>query len=115
MPRLAHGSRRMIEKAIRKHGIRLNVVTEIDSLLQMVEMVERASCYSLVPQKAVLSQLAAGTVALVPIVGPGILQTTFLARKLSHPSTRAATLVEDRIVTVLRDVITRRKLDIEVL
>jgi LysR family nitrogen assimilation transcriptional regulator len=105
----------MIERAVRKHGIRLNIVTEIDSVPQMLELVERASCYSLVPQKAVLPQLAAGTIALVPIVAPTIRQTTFIARKSSHPTTRAIAVVEEVIVTVLKDVIRRRKLDIDLM
>lgn len=114
MGRMTNGSRRMIEKTARKHGIRLNVISEIDSLLQMLEMAERASCYCLVPHKAVLSQLEAGTIALVPIVSPRIIQTTFLTRKISRPSTRTTAFVEETITIVLKDIIARRKLDITI-
>lgn len=114
MGRVTNGSRRMIERTLRKQGIRLDVISEIDSLLQMLEMVERASCYCLVPHKAVLSQLEAGTIALVPIVSPKIIQTTFLTRKVSRPSTRTSAYIEETIGIVLSDVIARRKLDITV-
>lgn len=112
--RINNGSRRNIERAVKKERIRLNVVSEIDSLRQMLEMVERASCYCLVPHKAVLSQISAGTIALVPLSSPRIVQTTYLTRRISRPSSRTNTFIEDMIVTVLKEVIARQKLDITV-
>lgn len=114
MPRGAHGARRMIDKALKRYGIKLNVVTEIDSLPQMLGMVERASGYSLVPQRAVFQHLASGTLALVPVVAPTIDQTTYLARKRSRPVTRASSVVEEAMMTVLREVIRRYRLNLEV-
>jgi LysR family transcriptional regulator, nitrogen assimilation regulatory protein len=105
-----HGARKLQEKFARSVGQQLNVVAEIDSLPHIVEMVSRASAYTILSHGAVFKQVAAGTLALVPIEEPTIRRTAYLARARSRPATRASLVVEQYIFTILRELVQRYKL-----
>ncbi len=105
-----HGARKLQEKTARSIGIHLNVVAEIDSLPHIVEMVGRASAYTILSHGAVINQVAAGTLALVPIEEPAIQRTAYLVRKRARPVTRASVVVESCIKTIIREMVDRYKL-----
>jgi LysR family transcriptional regulator, nitrogen assimilation regulatory protein len=105
-----HGARKLQEKFARSIGIQLNVVAEIDSLPHIVEMVSRASAYTILSHGAVLNQVSAGTLALVPIEEPTIRRTAYIVRKRSRPVTRASVIVESYIKTIIQEMVERYKL-----
>ena len=104
-----HGARKLQEKHARSIGISLNVVAEINSLPHIIEMVSRASAYTLLSHGAVLNQVAAGTLMLVPIE-PTIRRTAYIVRSRSHPVTRASEIVESNIKTILKEMVERYSL-----
>jgi LysR family nitrogen assimilation transcriptional regulator len=104
------GARKIVERYARANGIQLNVVTEIDSLPHIIEMVSRASAYTILPHTAVVDQVAAGTLALVPMVEPNIRRTAYLVRKRSKPVSRASLVVESTIKMIVRELIDRKRL-----
>lgn len=106
----SHGLRKLIERFARANGVQLNVVTEIDSLQHIVEMVSRASAYTILSHAAVINQVAAGTVALVPIADP-IRRGAYLVRKRSRPITRASVAIESAMMVILREMIERYRLE----
>ncbi len=106
----AHGARKLQEKFARSIGVQLNVTAEIDSLPHIVEMVGRASAYTILSHGAVIKQVAAGTLALVPIEEPTLRRTAYIARARTRPVTRAGVVVEEYIRTILREMIERYKL-----
>jgi LysR family transcriptional regulator, nitrogen assimilation regulatory protein len=106
----AHGARKLQEKFARSMDIQLNVVAEIDSLPHIVEMVSRASAYTILSHGAVVNQVAAGTLALVPIAEPTISRTAYLVRKRSKPITRASAIVESSIKAIVQELADRYKL-----
>ncbi len=105
-----HGARKLQEKFARSLGMHLNVVAEIDSLPHIVEMVGRASAYTILSHGAVMKQVAAGTLAMVPFQEPTIRRTAYLARARARPVTRAGVVVEQYIMTILREMVDRYKL-----
>lgn len=105
-----HGARKLQEKFARSIGQQLNVVAEIDSLPHIVEMVSRASAYTILSHGAVVRQVAAGTLALVPIEEPTIRRTAYMVRSRSRPVTRAGAVVEKYITTILRELVDRYQL-----
>lgn len=105
-----HGARKLQEKFSRSIGIQLNVVAEIDSLPHIVEMVSRASAFSILSHGAVINQVAAGNLALVPIEEPTIRRTAYIVRKRSRPVTRASVIVESTIQSIVREMVDRYKL-----
>ena len=105
-----HGARKLQEKFSRSIGVQFNVVAEIDSLPHIIEMVSRASAYTILSHGAVLSQVAAGTLALVPIEEPTIRRTAYMVRKRAKPVTRASIVVESCIESIIREMVDRYKL-----
>lgn len=105
-----HGARKLQEKFARSIGVHLNVVAEIDSLPHIVEMVSRASAYTILSHGAVIKQVAAGTLALVPIEEPTIRRTAYIARARARPVTRAGLIVEEYVSMILREMVDRYKL-----
>lgn len=102
-----HGARKLQEKFARSIGIDLNVVAVIDSLPHIIEMVSRASAYTILSHGAVINQVANGTLALVPIEEPTIRRTAYLVRKRSRPVARACSIVESTISTIIREMVDR--------
>ena len=111
LPSRPHGAREVIERFAKANGIRLNVVTEIDSLPQIIAMVDRASAYTILPHAAVINQVAAGSVALVEITRPTIRRTAYLVRKRSRSVSRASVAVERVLSTIIREMIERHHLE----
>lgn len=105
-----HGARKLQEKFARSIGVHLNVVAEINSLPHIVEMVSRASAYTILSHGAVIKQVAAGTLALVPIEEPTIRRTAYMARARARPATRAEVIVEEYLTMILREMVDRYKL-----
>ena len=111
LPSRPHGAREVIERFAKSNGLTLNVITEIDSLPQIISMVDRASAYTILPHAAVLNQVASGSLALVEIVKPTIRRTAYLIRKRSRSVSRASLAVERMITTIIREMIDRHSLE----
>lgn len=105
-----HGARKMQEKFARSIGIELNVVAEIDSLPHIVEMVSRASAYTLLSHGAVLNQVAAGALALVRIEEPTLRRTAYIVRKRTRAVSRASLVVEASVKAIVREMVERYRL-----
>lgn len=106
----SHGARKLQEKFARSIGVNLNVVAEIDSLTHIIEMVSRASAYTILSHGAVIRQVAAGALAMVPIEEPTIRRTAYLVRARSRPVTRACAIVEANLRTIIGEIVERYNL-----
>lgn len=102
-----HGSRKLQERFARAAGIELNVTAVIDGLPHIVEMVSRASAHTILSHGAVINQVRAGTLALIPISHHMPTRTAYLMRKRSRPLSRACVAVESTIRTIVRETVTR--------
>lgn len=106
-PSLPHSARRVIETYARSNGIRLNVVVEMDSLSQIIEMVSRASAYTVLPQATVADAVASGKLALVRFVEPTFARTVYLTRKRTRTASMASLVVQQTVLQVLRELVAR--------
>jgi LysR family nitrogen assimilation transcriptional regulator len=102
-----HGARKLQEKFARSIGVQLNVVAAIDSLPHIVEMVGRASAYTILSHGAVIREVAEGKLALVRIEEPTIRRTAYVVRKRSRAVTKACAIVEQCIFTIIREMVER--------
>jgi LysR family nitrogen assimilation transcriptional regulator len=107
-----HGSRRVLETLAASAGCALNIVNEMDSLPQIIEMVVRASAYAVVPLPAVATSVAAGQLSLVRIVEPACVRTAYLVRRRSRPVTTAVAVVERALLSILQELVERRRLQV---
>ena len=101
-------ARQMQEKFARSINIELDVIASINSLPRIIEMVCRASAYSLTAHGAVLDAVDEGKLALVRIVDPPFLRTAHLARNRARPYSRACMIVEERIKAITAELLDRR-------
>ena len=106
----SHGARKLQEKFARSVGISLNVIAEIDSLPHIIEMVSRASAYTLLSHGAIFDRVAAGLLTMVRIEEPTIRRTAYMARSATRPVTRARVVVESFITEIIREMVGRYKL-----
>lgn len=102
-----HGARKLQEKFARAGGFTLNVVAAIDSLTHIVEMVSRASAYSILSHGAVIKEVAEGRLGLIRIAEPTIRRTAYMVRKRSRPVSNASAIVENTISTIIRELVER--------
>jgi LysR family nitrogen assimilation transcriptional regulator len=102
-----HGARKLQERFARSIGIELNVVASIDSLPHIVEMVSRASAYTILSHGAVFQQVAERKLALVRIQEPTIRRTAYVVRKRSRPLTRACVVVETCMTSIIHELVNR--------
>ncbi len=107
LPSASHGARKVVERFCRTEHIHLNVAMEIDSLPQIISMVERASAYTILPHAAVMSKVADGNLALIPIVEPIMSRTAYLVRKRSRSISTASKVVEDSVKIILAEMVGR--------
>lgn len=110
MPSLPHGARRVLERYARANRTNLNVVTEIDSLPHIIEMVSRASAYTVLPHAAVVRAVDAGQLVLIRLEEPTLLRTAYLTRKRSRPASAASLAVQKTMIGIVKEVIDRYKL-----
>lgn len=102
-----HGARKLQEKFAKSININLNVVAAIDSLPHIVEMVSRASAYTILSHGAVIKQVADGSIALVRIEEPTIRRMAYVVRKRSRAVTKACAVVEACIFTIIQEMVQR--------
>lgn len=102
-----HGARKLQEKFARAGGFSLNVVAAIDALPHIVEMVSRASAYSILSHGAVIKEVQSGLLGLVRIEEPTIRRTAYMVRKRSRPVSNASSVVEETINGIIRELVER--------
>jgi len=110
MPSLPHGARRVLERFARANRVNLDVITEIDSLPRIVEMVSRASAYTVLPHAAVAPAVEAGQLVLIRLDDPAFTRTAYLTRKRCRPATAASLAVQKAMIGIIKEVIERYKL-----
>jgi LysR family nitrogen assimilation transcriptional regulator len=109
MPSSRHGARREVEQMLRSAGGRITVNVEIDSLPQIIALVDRASAYAILPHAAVLQYLSSGRLALVR-TAPRLERSIYTIRDRGRPLSRAAGAVESMIKVIMREAIERHSL-----
>lgn len=112
--RPGRGAIKMKELISRAIGREPNVVSEIDPLPHIIEMVSRASAYSVLPHGAVVKPAADGLVSLVPIE-PKVVRTAYKVRSRLRPVTHAALVVERYMCVIMKEAIGRYDLRVDLL
>lgn len=69
LPRSSNYLRRKIEEACRRYGLRLNVISEVNTPSTMLSLVEAGAGYSVLPGCASYMQRARGTISVAPVRG----------------------------------------------
>lgn len=107
LPGEPHGLRRIIDDAAHNAGISLNVVTELDAMTQIKELVARGSGHSIFAPAACYDFVEAGRLLKAPIVDPVISRPVYLTRNPEMAQTRASAEVERITLEVAKDMVMR--------
>lgn len=107
LPNRSHGLRETIERYARAQAIALKIPLEVDSLLQIKRLVARGSGYTILPQVAVVDDLASGTLVSIPIVQPAVRSTVYLVTNPQRQQSRAAKSVERTAICVITELVQR--------
>lgn len=97
LPSVPNGLRAMLDQLARRHGVRLDVVMEVDSSGSMKDVARSGHACTLLPLMAVKEELARGTLGAARVVKPAIRRTIALALTTQRPLSRAARHVAARI------------------
>lgn len=107
LPSAPHGLRHAIEQAARGAGLKLNVVTELDAMTQIKELVARGSGSSIFAPAACYDFVEIGRLIMTPIIEPVIERPVYLVRNPNVHQTRACAAIEQLTLNVASDLVRR--------
>jgi LysR family nitrogen assimilation transcriptional regulator len=107
LPGEPHGLRRIIERAAASSGVTLNVVTELDAMTQIKELVARGSGFSIFAPAACHDFVESGRLLMAPIVDPIISRPVYLVRNPKAAQSRACLAIEQIALHVAADLVKR--------
>jgi LysR family nitrogen assimilation transcriptional regulator len=93
IPSPAHSNRRLLETAVLNHGVRLNIVAEVDSLAIQKLMVLDGQVFSILTHGSIYNELAAGTLQAVRIIEPTVSRSVMLASAMSRSANHACNAI----------------------
>ena len=103
MPGRDHGLRKVVDDAVRRIGIALNVTTELDAHELLTEMVRRTGCFSILSLAALRVGDGNAPVFAARIVEPCIERRVSLAHASGRPLSRSARRAEGIVRHLLRE------------
>lgn len=101
-----HGLRRIIDDACAQHGVRLNVVGDIDSLPNIKKVVEAGLGYTVLSPAAVAEEVMQGRLETATITAPSLARTVVYAISLTRPLTPAAAAIGELVCECVRGLVT---------
>lgn len=90
LPSREHGLRKRLEEILRREGVSLNVVMEVDGMHSQVDLVMRGVGHAILPLVAVAEEVKDGRLTGTPIIDPEIHQELVVATSVNRPLTPAA-------------------------
>ena len=98
LPGQHHGLRRQLDNVARAQGVKLNVLLEIDALEALKDLVRRGVASTVLPQGAILRELADAQLVARRLVAPDVTMQFMIA----YSSQRQTTLAMRELARVLR-------------
>jgi LysR family transcriptional regulator, nitrogen assimilation regulatory protein len=88
LPSPPHGLRRLLEFISREQNMKMDLVTEVDALPSILDLVEAGLGWTILPRAAVQREITEGRLAAIPIVDPEVKRTLVLATASNRPLER---------------------------
>lgn len=105
LPLPPNALRTVLDEQAQRAGLRLQLMVEAGSSGIIKRLLQDHDCASLLPRHAVADELAAGTLAAVPLAERALRQQVVLATSSQHPFTLAARTVAGLIPGLVRQAI----------
>ncbi|WMS43785.1 LysR family transcriptional regulator [Acuticoccus sp. MNP-M23] len=107
LPSSELGLGRLIANFCIQHGVRLNVVVEMDAMTQIKELVARGSGYTIFAPVAAQDYVARGELVRARIVDPVMTRPVHLVNNPARVMSRASRAVEQVTLKVARELVSR--------
>jgi DNA-binding transcriptional LysR family regulator len=91
--------RKAIDRALRQHNVRLNVVMEFDNIETIKQAIKISAGVSILPRHTVQNETGIGTLATVPLAIPGLVRPVGIIHRRHKPLTPTV----DRFIQLLRE------------
>jgi DNA-binding transcriptional LysR family regulator len=91
--------RKAIDRALRQHNVRLNVVMEFDNIETIKQAIKISAGVSILPRHTVQNETGIGTLATVPLSIPGLVRPVGIIHRRHKPLTPTV----DRFIQLLRE------------
>jgi LysR family nitrogen assimilation transcriptional regulator len=88
LPRFPNAIRTLVESVCRRHGVRLNVVAEVDAVHTIADLAAQGHACAILPRSAVSEPQSRVSLAIAEIRAPVICNDLVLATARSRPQTR---------------------------
>lgn len=105
LPSPGHGLRGLLERHAARHEIELRVEIEADAMRIQIDLAARGLGYSVLPFAPVAAEVRSGRLSAAPIANPAVPRRVVLAYPADRPVSRAARLLGNRLVEVVRRMI----------
>ena len=105
LPSSAHGLRSIVNEVATKHGIKLNVSMEVDSLPAIKELVESGVGYSVLPYSPIEREIDAGRLSATRFTDPPIVRTLVLATPATRTLSRAGRELARQVRLIAHDLV----------
>jgi LysR family nitrogen assimilation transcriptional regulator len=102
LPSPGHGLRGLLERHAARHEIELHVEIEADATRIQKDLAARGLGYSVLPFASVAAEVRDGLLSAAPITAPAIPRRVVLAYPADRPVSRAARLLGERLISVVR-------------
>lgn len=100
-----HSLRRLIDTVSLRHGIKMNIAVEVDSLAVAKALIEDGDYFAILAPAAIQQELASGRLRNLPIVKPHVRRSVSLASSAVRGQTRACQAVAKLALRVARELL----------
>lgn len=105
LPGPSHGLRQLIDKEAHFAGISLSISTEVDTYLNIKQLVERGFGSAVLPLNAIKREISDGTLRYWRIESPTILRTVYLVNTRDRPMRNATAVIRKLIHEVVGELV----------
>jgi LysR family nitrogen assimilation transcriptional regulator len=105
IPASSHSLRRLLDTVSIRHGIRLNIALEVDSLAVTKSVIEDGQYFAILAPAAIHQELAAGRLRNLPIVKPRVIRSVALASSAVRGQTSACQAIGRLTLRIARELL----------
>jgi LysR family transcriptional regulator, nitrogen assimilation regulatory protein len=105
LPAGMHSLRQLLDGHLKKLGLKLKILAEVNSIPQLVDLAREGVGYSILAYSSVKEDICANRISGALIDNPPIVRKAFLCRAVTTLPTRAAMELESLVVRISRELV----------
>lgn len=110
LPAVPNGLRVTLDALSRRHGVKLDILMEVDTATAMKDVAASGHAFTLLPIAAVAKELASGELGACQIASPGIRRTIALSPTCQRPLSDGARFVFSRLRLLASNLLSQQRM-----